>query len=65
MARAQPADVEDRLAHAIEQRPDPLEVGGRAADAAEPNASVSELVRWVERMSGTEISAGAAPRKTA
>ncbi len=33
-----------------------------AADAAAPEASVSELVRWVERQSGTEISAGAAPR---
>ncbi|MCE9659910.1 MAG: NAD(P)-dependent oxidoreductase [Burkholderiales bacterium] len=32
-----------------------------AADAA-PDASVSELVRWVERTSGTEITAGAAPR---
>jgi len=33
-----------------------------AAAAAAPDASVSELVRWVERASGTEISAGAAPR---
>jgi 3-hydroxyisobutyrate dehydrogenase-like beta-hydroxyacid dehydrogenase len=35
-----------------------------AADAASPDASVSELVRWVERTSGTEISAGAGPRAT-
>ncbi len=33
-----------------------------AAAAAAPDASVSELVRWVERASGTEITAGAAPR---
>ena len=33
-----------------------------AAAEAEPDASVSELVRWVERTSGTEITAGAAPR---
>ena len=33
-----------------------------AADAAAPDASVSELVRWVERTSGTEISAGSSPR---
>ena len=33
-----------------------------AADAASPDASVSELVRWVERTTCTEISAGAAPR---
>jgi 3-hydroxyisobutyrate dehydrogenase len=36
-----------------------------AAAAASPDASVSELVRWVERASGTEISAGAAPRAVA
>jgi 3-hydroxyisobutyrate dehydrogenase-like beta-hydroxyacid dehydrogenase len=36
-----------------------------AADAASPDASVSELVRWVERTSGTEISAGAGPRSVA
>jgi 3-hydroxyisobutyrate dehydrogenase-like beta-hydroxyacid dehydrogenase len=40
------------------------ELWRRAADAAEPNASVSELVRWVERTSGTEISAGAGPRRS-
>jgi 3-hydroxyisobutyrate dehydrogenase-like beta-hydroxyacid dehydrogenase len=34
-----------------------------AADAASPDASVSELVRWVERASGTEITAGAAARE--
>jgi 3-hydroxyisobutyrate dehydrogenase-like beta-hydroxyacid dehydrogenase len=39
------------------------ELWRKAADAAEPNASVSELVRWVERASGTEITAGAAARK--
>ena len=33
-----------------------------AAAAAAPEASVSELVRWVERQTGTEISAGASPR---
>ena len=33
-----------------------------AAAAAAPDASGSELVRWVERQSATEISAGAAPR---
>ena len=33
-----------------------------AADQARPDASVSELVRWVERTSGTEISAGSSPR---
>ena len=33
-----------------------------AAAAVAPDASVSELVRWVERQSATEISAGAAPR---
>ena len=36
-----------------------------AAAAAAPDASVSELVRWVERQSATEISAGAAPRVSA
>ena len=36
-----------------------------AAAAASPDASVSELVRWVERVSGTEISAGATPRAVA
>jgi len=36
-----------------------------AADAAAPDASVSELVRWVERATGTEISAGAGPRAAA
>jgi 3-hydroxyisobutyrate dehydrogenase-like beta-hydroxyacid dehydrogenase len=33
-----------------------------AAQEAAPDASVSELVRWVERQTGTEISAGASPR---
>ena len=33
-----------------------------AARAAGPGASVSELVRWVEVMNGTEISPGAGPR---
>ena len=33
-----------------------------AADKAALEASVSELVRWVERQTGTEISAGASPR---
>jgi 3-hydroxyisobutyrate dehydrogenase len=32
-----------------------------AGRAAEPGASVSELVRWVERTSGVEITAGATP----
>lgn len=37
----------------------------RMADhAAGPGASVSELVRWVEQQSGTELTPGAAPRKT-
>jgi 3-hydroxyisobutyrate dehydrogenase len=36
-----------------------------AADAAAPDASVSELVRWVERASGTEISAGAVSKANA
>lgn len=36
----------------------------RMADhAAGPGASVSELVRWVENQSGTELTAGATPRK--
>jgi 3-hydroxyisobutyrate dehydrogenase len=39
------------------------ELWRRAAAAAEPNASVSELVRWVERASRTEITAGAAARE--
>ena len=34
------------------------QAAGRDAD---PGASVSELVRWVERTSGTEITAGATP----
>ena len=35
----------------------------RMADhAAGPGASVSELVRWVERQSGTELTPGASPR---
>lgn len=33
-----------------------------ASRAAGPGASVSELVRWVELMNGTEISPGAGPR---
>lgn len=33
-----------------------------ASRAAGPGASVSELVRWVEQLSGTEISPGAGPR---
>ena len=33
-----------------------------AGAAAKPEASVSELVRWVERQTGTEIRAGASPR---
>jgi 3-hydroxyisobutyrate dehydrogenase len=41
------------------------ELWRKAADAAEPNASVSELVRWVERASGIEITAGAAARERA
>lgn len=36
----------------------------RMADhAAGPGASVSELVRWVERQSGTELTPGATPRE--
>jgi 3-hydroxyisobutyrate dehydrogenase-like beta-hydroxyacid dehydrogenase len=36
----------------------------RMADhAAGPGASVSELVRWVERLSGTELTPGAGPRQ--
>ncbi len=34
-----------------------------ASTAAGPGASISELARWVESQSGTEISAGAKPRK--
>lgn len=33
-----------------------------AGTEAEPETSVSELVRWVERQTGTEISAGSVPR---
>ena len=36
-----------------------------AARAAWPEASVSELVRWVEQLSGTEITPGAGPRQGA
>jgi 3-hydroxyisobutyrate dehydrogenase len=36
-----------------------------AAEGAAPDASVSELVRWVERASGTEMSAGAVSRANA
>lgn len=36
-----------------------------AARAAGPEASVSELVRWVEQLSGTAITPGAAPRQGA
>jgi 3-hydroxyisobutyrate dehydrogenase-like beta-hydroxyacid dehydrogenase len=36
-----------------------------AAAAASPEASVSELVRWVERATGSEISAGASARVVA
>lgn len=37
----------------------------RMADhAAGPGASVSELVRWVERQSGTELTPGSQPRAT-
>jgi len=32
-----------------------------AGDDADPAASVSELARWVERTTGTEITAGSAP----
>ena len=36
----------------------------RMADqAAGPGASVSELVRWVESLSGTELTPGAGPRQ--
>jgi len=47
-----------------EDVPAPLSALGQelwraAGRAAEPEASVSELARWVERMTGTEISAGA------
>jgi 3-hydroxyisobutyrate dehydrogenase len=36
----------------------------RMADhAAGPGASVSELVRWVEGLSGTELTPGAGPRQ--
>lgn len=38
----------------------------RMADhAAGPGASVSELVRWVENQSGTELTPGSAPRRKA
>jgi len=48
-----------------EDVPAPLSALGQelwraAGRAAEPEASVSELARWVERTTGTEISAGAA-----
>lgn len=36
-----------------------------AARAAGPEASVSELVRWVEQLSGTAITPGAGPRQGA
>ena len=37
----------------------------RMADqAAGPGASVSELVRWIEGLSGTELTPGAGPRQT-
>jgi len=36
-----------------------------AARAAGPEASVSELVRWVEQLSGTAVTPGAAPRQSA
>jgi 3-hydroxyisobutyrate dehydrogenase len=46
-----------------EQLPTPLSALGQqlwraAALAAEPGASVSELVRWVESLTRTEISSG-------
>jgi 3-hydroxyisobutyrate dehydrogenase-like beta-hydroxyacid dehydrogenase len=36
-----------------------------ASRAAGPEASVSELVRWVEQLSGTPVTPGAEPRRTA
>ena len=36
-----------------------------AARAAGPGASVSELVRWVERLNDAEVSPGAGPRQGA
>jgi 3-hydroxyisobutyrate dehydrogenase len=53
-----------RLARS-EDVPAPLSALGQelwraAGRAAAPEASVSELARWVERMTGTEITAGAA-----
>ena len=36
-----------------------------AEHAASPEASVSELVRWVEQLSGTAITPGAGPRQAA
>jgi 3-hydroxyisobutyrate dehydrogenase len=49
-----------------EDVPAPLSALGQelwraAGKGAAPEASVSELARWVERMTGSEISAGAAP----
>ncbi|TWO70993.1 NAD(P)-dependent oxidoreductase [Caenimonas sedimenti] len=34
---------------------------GQAAEASAPDASVSELVRWVEQQAGTELTPGAVP----
>ena len=36
-----------------------------ASQAAGPDASVSELVRWVENLSGAPITPGAEPRRAA
>jgi 3-hydroxyisobutyrate dehydrogenase-like beta-hydroxyacid dehydrogenase len=52
-----------------EDVPAPLSALGQelwraAGQGAAPEASVSELARWVERMTGSEISAGAAPPST-
>lgn len=56
------------LANAGHRTPSPIWGLGqqlwRMADhAAGPGASVSELVRWVEKQTGTELTPGAAPRQ--
>jgi 3-hydroxyisobutyrate dehydrogenase len=59
--------IATRLANSVDV-PAPLSALGQklwraAAEDAAPEASVSELARWIERTTGTEITPGAAPSR--
>ena len=68
VARLSPVNtsLQRRLEHTIDVTPTPVwavaqALWQQAQGSAAPQASVSEVVRWMEQQTGTDLSAGAKP----